>query len=91
MLRDNNTLEQHLLSVPQVFEDCKAFQMKPEWDKLLHNGNHIMENDCIIIASEAKQDSEFSKDWYRAYDSNGQFLGVYEKTGKKFVPVKMFL
>ena len=100
-LRDNGTLEQHIVSVEQVFAECKAFQMKPEWDKLLLNGNHIMEQDCVVLENsmstrvecqnEQERTSEFSSNWYRAYDSKNQFLGLYEKTGKKFVPVKMFL
>lgn len=88
--RDNGTLEQHIVSVQQVFEDCKAFQMKPEWDRLLLNGNQIMEQDCEITVPESKEGSEFPGNWYCAYDSTNRFLGVYEKTGKKFVPVKMF-
>ncbi len=105
MLRDAGTLETHIVSVEDVFVECKAFRMKPEWDKLLLNGNHIMEHDCEIFDFEQthdsinvecnetvkKTESEISDDWYRAYDSNGRFLGVYEKNGKKFVPVKMFL
>lgn len=102
-LRDDGTLEQHIVSVEKVFEDCKAFQMKPEWDKLLLNGNHIMEQDCEVVEGQGMQQipvdeiqerpvtSEFPENWYRAYDSIGRFLGLYEKTGKKFVPVKMFL
>ena len=110
-LRDAGTLEKHIVSVEQVFVECKGFQMKPEWDKLLLNGNHIMEQDCeILTQNDMKKipknddativecqkrvtgtDSEFPENWYRAYDSTGSFLGLYEKTGKKFVPVKMFL
>lgn len=105
VLRDNGTLEQHVVSVEKVFEDCKAFQMKPEWDKLLLNGNHIMEQDCEVVKAVENNnstvveydsnieisESEFPVNWYRAYDSTGRFLGLYEKTGVKFVPVKMFL
>ena len=104
-LRDNGTLEQQVVSVEKVFEACNAFQMKPEWDKLLLNGNHIMEQDCEIVKVVENNNStlveydlnieipepEFPVNWYRAYDSTGRFLGLYEKTGKKFVPVKMFL
>ena len=101
-LRDNGTLEQHIVSVEQVFAECKAFQMKPEWDKLLLNGNHVMEQDCEIMEAagqtvgEASSNSsmisaEFPENWFRAYDSMGRFLGLYEKTGKKYMPVKMFL
>lgn len=90
-LRDDGSLEEQIVSVEQVFAECKAFRMKPEWDKLLLNGNHIMVQDCEITVSEAGEGSEVSANWYRAYDSTGRFLGLYEKTGKKFVPVKMFL
>ena len=90
-LRDNGTLEEHVVTVEQVFEGCSAFTMKPEWDKLLLNGNHISVGDCVITEESGKEISKFSPEWYRAYDSTGRFLGVYERTGKKYVPVKMFL
>jgi len=102
-LRDAGTLEEHIVTVEQVFEMCKSFQMKPEWDKLLLNGNQIMEQDCDMIKDGNSTSvelcdnaipetiSEFPANWYRAYDSTGRFLGLYEKNGKKFKPVKMFL
>ena len=102
-LRDAGTLEEHIVTVEQVFAECKAFRMKPEWDKLLLNGNPVMEQDCDFEGKENstqvessnnasfKQNSEFPSNWYRAYDSTGRFLGLYEKNGKKFSPVKMFL
>ena len=100
-LRDAGTLEEHIVTVEQVFAECKAFYMKPEWDKLLLNGNHINEQDCEMVEkSESTQVehenvtkviAEFPENWYRAYDSTGNFLGLYEKNGKKYTPVKMFL
>ena len=100
-MRDAGTLKEQIVTVEQVFKECKAFQMKPEWDKLLLNGNHIMEQDCVVLNPEestsvengvfTKDSTEFPANWYRAYDSTGRFLGLYEKNGKKFTPVKMFL
>lgn len=111
-LRDAGTLEEHIMTVEQVFAECNAFRMKPEWDKLLLNGNHIMEQDCEMEkdiqtgidwmkneSTKVEQEDEslndvmleFPSNWYRAYDSTGRFLGLYEKIGKKFTPVKMFL
>ena len=65
------------------------------------NGNHINEQDCFELKAQestnveyvdnTKNTMEFPDDWYRAYDSTGRFLGLYEKIGKKYVPVKMFL
>lgn len=100
-MRDAGTLEEHIVTVEQVFAECKAFQMKPEWDKLLLNGNHINEQDCFLVDNtyftkvesqgNPLKTTEFPENWYRAYDSTGNFLGLYEKNGKKYVPVKMFL
>lgn len=103
VMRDAGTLEEHIVTVEQVFAECKAFRMKPEWDKLLLNGNHIMEQDCELLnagnftkvendnKSTSEEVGEFPANWYRAYDSTGRFLGLYKKSGKKFTPVKMFL
>jgi len=100
-MRDAGILDEHIVTVEQVFAECKAFRMKPEWDKLLLNGNHINEQDCFELkdsestevecTDNTKNTMEFPDDWYRAYDSTGRFLGLYEKIGKKYVPVKMFL
>lgn len=102
-MRDAGTLEEYIVTVEQVFEECKAFRMKPEWDKLLLNGNPVMEQDCELVYDYDSTEVELSKtgvsefagefpaNWYRAYDSTDRFLGLYEKNGKKFTPVKMFL
>ena len=102
-MRDAGTLEAHIVTVEQVFTECKAFRMKPEWDKLLLNGNHIIEQNCDLVEdcestrvelnkkAVSQFDGDFSANWYRAYDSTGRFLGLYEKNGKRFTPVKMFL
>ena len=103
-LRDAGTLEAHIVTVEQVFSECRAFKMKPEWDKLLLNGNPVMKQDCEVLDVMQNQETtdveytetcqlerEFPLNWYRAYDSTGNFLGLYEKKEKKFTPVKMFL
>ena len=100
-LRNAGTLPEHVVTVEQVFKECKAFQMKPEWDKLLLNGNHINVQDClelddtksttVELQGNPLKTAEFPDNWYRAYDSTGRFLGLYEKKEKKYVPVKMFL
>lgn len=83
-------INEYILPVEQIFQSCSMFVMKPEWDKLLHNGNHIPCETCDINTI-LDNCSEFSTNWFRAYDSNQMFLGIYEKTGKKFLPIKMFL
>ena len=83
-------IEDYILPIEQVFQTCSMFTMKEEWNKLLWNGNPIPFDTCNI-STTLTTSSEFSSDWFRAYDSKQQFLGIYEKTGKKFLPVKMFL
>lgn len=100
-IRDAGTLSEHMITVEQVFSACPAFCMKPEWDKLLLNGNQITEHDCVMVSEEMCENSvpeintgntsEFPENWYRACDSTGRFLGIYEKKGTTYSPVKMFL
>lgn len=84
-------LSSYIVTVEQVFAVCGSFSMKPEWDKLLKNGNPVTEEHVTNILIPQETGNEFSGDWFRAYTSEGQFLGVYAKEQKKFVPVKMFL
>ena len=83
-------IKDFILPVEQVFKNCSIFIMKAEWDKLLHNGNPISFETCEMV-STLSTSSEFPSNWFRAYDSNHQFLGIYEKTEKKLTPIKMFL
>lgn len=89
-------IETYILPVEQVFQTCSMFVMKPEWDKLLWNGNPISQENCQHIFLEAHENrfletaTEFPENWFRAYDSKQQFLGIYERVDKKFIPRKMF-
>lgn len=91
-------IESYILPVEQVFCNCSMFIMKPEWDKLLWNGNPISLKMCEHIFLEMTGRVEyfletdlFPENWFQAYDSKRQFLGIYERTGEKFFPIKMFL
>lgn len=88
--RDEGTLLEHLVSVEQVFATCGIIKTKEETDKLLKNGNQIPKN-ALAQMEESQPISEFSLQWYRAYTSDGSFLGVYEKKNGNYIPVKMFL
>lgn len=88
--RDEGTLLEHLVSVEQVFATCGIIKTKEETDKLLKNGNQIPKN-ALAQMEDSQPISEFSLQWYRAYTSDGSFLGVYEKKNGNYIPVKMFL
>ncbi|MGN0505482.1 MAG: tRNA pseudouridine(55) synthase TruB [Lachnospiraceae bacterium] len=80
----NHTIEKSLISVESIFASCGRLLMKPEWDKLLHNGNRLPEQTCEVSGDRTR---------VRAYDSVGSFCGIYEFEEKTqdYAPVKMFL
>ena len=85
-LRDEGTLENHILAVDKVFSEYPAFRMKPDFDKLVHNGNPF-------YRSQAEGDSRLPDGPVRVYDSKGQFIGVYGPDREKNLlkPQKVFL
>lgn len=93
----NQTIGAALISVESIFASCRRLVMKPEWDRLLHNGNKLPEH-MVSIEDRNQEDLEeaktsFPKTWVRAYDSADCFCGVYEyqKSSHSYVPVKIFL
>ena len=85
-------LEEALLSVDQVFENCPAIFMKPEADKLVYNGNPFADGQIKELPEVEEKELE---ERVRVYDSQGRFIGLYrrelrDKEGR-FRPVKMFL
>ncbi len=84
-LRDEGTLEQHVIAIDEMFSDMAKVYADAEEDKLLHNGNQFygstdgtIPNYCIGARM-------------RVYDSKHYFIGIYEWTGRMFKPVKVFL
>ena len=78
---DDGSLEEHLISVEDMFSDCPVIRVTPEEDKLLHNGNTL----------KARPDGTSQR--YRVYDSQGVFYGVYNYDTKRKIlkPYKMFI
>ncbi len=85
-LRDEGTLEDHILAVDKVFSEYPAIRMKPDFDKLVHNGNPFYRN-------QAEGDSGFPDGPVRVYDSSDRFIGVYGPDSEKNLlkPQKVFL
>lgn len=94
--RDENRITEIVMPVDQVFSDCPALKLTKEAAKLGYNGNPftstqaLTENDQMVEKS-----SDISLDggkWFRVYDPEGVFIGVYAYDSKRdqFRPEKMF-
>lgn len=94
--RDENRIPEIVMPVDQVFSDCPALKLTKETAKLGYNGNPftstqvLTENDQMVEKS-----SGISLDggkWFRVYDPEGVFIGVYAYDSKRdqFRPEKMF-
>ena len=77
-------IEEAVIPVEQMFADTPVCRTKPEFDKMLYNGNPVFLNQL----SEAVR-----TDRVRMRDSKEKFCGLYECRKEKngFWPVKMFL
>lgn len=94
--RDENRITEIVMPVDQVFSDCPALKLTKEAAKLGYNGNPftstqaLTENDQMVEKS-----TDISLDggkWFRVYDPEGVFIGVYAYDSKRdqFRPEKMF-
>lgn len=94
--RDENRITEIVMPVDQVFSACPALKLTKEAAKLGYNGNPftstqaLTENDQMVEKS-----SDISLDggkWFRVYDPEGVFIGVYAYDSKRdqFRPEKMF-
>lgn len=86
-LVNSNEIENYCITTEQVFSKLKKIVLKPEFDKVLKNGNairteHIIDDEKFLSGEEVS-----------VYDSEKQFCAVYQyDTGQNiFRPVKMFL
>lgn len=84
-LQNQGNLDEHIRSVDQMFMDYPGTMTKPEFDRMLYNGNALYKNQL--------QDGTETSGWLRIYDSKGQFCGVYTYVSEKqrYQPEKMFL
>ena len=85
-IRDEEGLEQLLLSPDSVFAHCPALHIKEQFVKLLDNGNSFYPNQTL----EEKRYP--AGEWVRVYRGE-VFTGVYayDQSRKWYKPVKMFL
>ena len=86
-LKDSGKLEEAVLPVDSVFEDCPALHVSEENLRLLDNGNALYPGQ-----TEEKKQHEPGQ-WVRFYRADGSFAGIYAYDGQRqwYRPVKMFL
>lgn len=82
-LRDAGTLTEHIIPVDHVFLDLPVLAALPEYDKLVHNGNWLLREHTGSAEIVPKA---------RVYDSQGQFIGIYQYSEEKqrYQPYKIF-
>lgn len=86
-MKDRGRLEEAVLPVDSVFEDCPALHVSGENLRLLDNGNALYPGQ-----TEEKTQHEPGQ-WVRFYRADGSFAGIYAYDGQSrwYRPVKMFL
>ena len=76
-------VDQLVTPVDAMFNDCPAVYTGEEADRLVHNGNSFSASNLRTVpVTDAER--------FRVYDSREQFIGIFQKKGDTFSPVKMF-
>lgn len=86
-IRDKEGLESVVKPADSVFMQCRALHIKPEFAKLLENGNAFYPN------QSREEIVHPAGEWVRVYRGEDCFTGVYtyDPQRKWYKPVKMFL
>ena len=80
----NGTIGDRVISIGQVLKDYPEIFCTCEGDRLLENGNALMEH---FVKGSHKEG------WIRMCDSQGEFKGIYQwdEAKNRYQPQKMFL
>ena len=90
------TIEEHIISVDQMFSGLPAFCSEDETlDRLLANGNFFLKGQARGRWENGAEEGGLEQDsrMCRVYDGSSRFIGVYEYRAaeKKWKPRKIFL
>lgn len=80
-------VEDLIIPIDKMFENCAKVHMTDEFDTKLHNGNKILVED--IKKEVGDVEFPFGAN-VRLYDSSDKFVGIYEVRDELAYPVKMF-
>jgi len=95
--KEQGSLEQHIVSIEEVLRQYPAAAVLPESDKLVQNGNPLLPEKVIRLPDgmpgEGFGPGMKSGMLFRIYDSQGQFVGLYqwEQEKERLKPFKLFL
>ena len=86
MVKDG-TIDSAIRPIDSVFAQYPAVTAKPEYEKMLYNGNRM----ALLCFSDYRADG--SAEPVRVYDWNGAFIGIYriDDAGLTLKPVKIFM
>lgn len=97
-LRDEGRVEDYIVPVDGIFQDIPAIHTLPEFDRLVHNGNWFLPEQASSADDASEGMAQGSGQHVlvpraRVYDSQGQFIGVYQYREEKqrYQPQKIFL
>lgn len=87
-LRDEGRIGEYIVPVDGMFQDLPAIHTLPEYDRLVHNGNWFLAEQALAESAVLALAPRV-----RVYDSQGQFIGVYQYKEEKqrYQPQKIFL
>ena len=94
--RDEKRVPEIVMPVDQVFSDCPALKLTKEAAKLGYNGNPFSSTQALtehgLTVDKSLEISLNGGKWFRVYDPEGVFIGVYAYDSKRdqFRPEKMF-
>lgn len=83
-LQNQGKLAEQILAVDSVFDEYPAVKVKPQFRKLIDNGNPLLPAQC-----ESEPVSEEGSK-LRVYRDDGCFMGVYCVVNQVYKPVRMF-
>ena len=92
-LRAEGGLESRIVPVDELFSEYPRMEMRPEADRLVHNGNPFRPEAGILRGEEAGDSAAASPaPQVRVYDSEGHFIGIYEYRRERrwYQPLKIF-
>lgn len=84
-MTEQGHLSEIVISIDQMFQQYPAIFTTKEGNRLVHNGNSFSQDLAETMGNQIKHGCQV-----RVYDSFQTFIGVFEKKGKYFAPVKMF-
>ncbi len=90
-LKEKGHLNEAVHPIEEIYAGCSAMQIRPDYEKMLLNGNRLPKDGLISIKKNT-QTGEDPRRKIRVYDSKGRFFALYEADPEKsdFKPDKIF-